>query len=79
MLCFEAINLGVMSNPMNNPLCAVALVRQHPTLVPTMLATHPEYFINEHILKSTLLNASTYAPDLLGKHVAVNGLYNKVS
>jgi hypothetical protein len=77
MLCFEAINLGVMSNPMNNPLCAVALVRQHPTLVPTMLATHPEYFINEHILKSTLLNASTYAPDLLGKHVAVNGLYNK--
>jgi hypothetical protein len=42
-----------------------------------MLTTHPEYFINEHILKSTLLNASTYAPELLGKHVAVNGSYNK--
>jgi hypothetical protein len=42
-----------------------------------MLATHPEYFINEHILKSTLPKASTYAPELLGKHVAVNGSYNK--
>ena len=77
MLCFEAISLGIMSSAINNPICAVAFVRQHPTLVPTMLATHPEYFINEHILKSTLPNASTYAPELLGKHVAVNGSYNK--
>jgi len=76
MLCFEAINLGVMSNPTNNPLCAVAFVQQHPKLVEKILATHPEYFINEHILKSTLTNASTYAPELLGKHIAFNGSYN---
>jgi len=77
MLCFEAINLGIMSSPIYNPICAVAFVQQHPTLVPTMVATNPEYFINEHIVKSTLLSASTYAPELLGKNVAVNGSYNK--
>lgn len=76
MLCFEAINLGIMNNPLNNPLCGVAFVEQYPELVPTILAQHPEYFVDGHILKATLINASDYAPELLGKEIAVNNSYN---
>ncbi len=76
MLGFEAINLGIMSNPMMNPLCAVAFVQKYPELVPTILAKHPEFFIDGHILNATLLNASDYGLELLGKDIAVNGSYN---
>ncbi len=76
MLCFEAINLGIMNNPIKNPLCGVAFVQQYPKLVPTILDKHPEYFVDGHILKATLLKASNYARELLGKEAVVNGSYN---
>ena len=76
MLCFEAINLGIMRNPIKNPLCGVAFVQQYPKLISTILDKHPEYFVDGHILKATLLKASNYALDLLGKEVVVNGSYN---
>ncbi len=76
MLCFEAINIGIMSNPIKNPLCSVAFVQQYPKLVPTILNTHPEYFVDGHIFKATLLKASKYTRDLLGKEAVVNGSYN---
>ena len=76
MLCFEAINLGIMSNPVKNPLCGVAFVQQYPKLISTILDKHPEYFVDGHILKATLLKASNYTKDLLGQEVVVNGSYN---
>lgn len=77
MLCFEAINLGIMSNPIKNPLCGVAFVQQYPGLIQTILDKHPEYFVDGHILKSTLLNASNYSKELLGENIIVNGSYNE--
>lgn len=78
-LCFEAINIGIMSSPDKNPLAAAIFCTKYSVLINEILDSHPEYFVDGHILKTSLLNASNYSTKLLGEeNVTVNTGYNKL-
>lgn len=78
MLCFEAINIGIMNAQIYNPLCAAIFCQQYPDLVQKIVTTHPEYFIDGNILRISYLEASKYSVALTGKKLEENdGLYNK--
>ncbi|GAB4163545.1 MAG: hypothetical protein Tsb006_2710 [Rickettsiaceae bacterium] len=76
MLCFEAINLGTMASESRNPLCAVIFVQRYPELITKILESHPEYFVDGHIVRATLPNASEYSKELLGTEVEPDRGYN---
>ena len=75
-LCFEAVNLGIMSSEKKNPLCAAIFVQQYPKTVENIIKAHPEYFVDGFILKTSLLNASEYSEKLLGHELIANKTYN---
>lgn len=75
-LCFEAINLGIMSNSNQNPLCAAIFTQEYPKIIDNILEKHPEYFVDGFILKTSLLNASEYSEKLLGHELIANKAYN---
>lgn len=78
-LCFEAINIGIMSNSDQNPLVAAIFCEKYPTHIKDILKDHPEYFVDGHILQTTLLNLNEYSKTLLRQeNVPVNGGYNKL-
>lgn len=75
-LCFEAVNLGIMSSEMKNPLCSAIFAQEYPETINNVLKKHPEYFVDGFILKTSLLNASEYAEKLLGHELSANKSYN---
>ena len=76
-LCFEAINLGIMSSSKQNPLCAAIFAQEYPKTIDNIIEKHPEYFVDGFILKTSLLNASEYSKKLLGHElIATNDTYN---
>lgn len=75
-LCFEAVNLGIMSSEKKNPLCAAIFALEYPETINNVLKEHPEYFVDGFILKTSLLNASEYAKKLLGDKLIANKSYN---
>lgn len=52
MLCFEAINIGIMSRKEKNRkfICAEKFASTYPNLVKEILQKHPEYFVDGSIL-----------------------------
>ena len=51
MLCFEAINLGIMTSSDKNPTAAIIFAQKYPELITEIVTTHPEYFIDGYIAK----------------------------
>lgn len=77
-LCFESINLGIMHSSMKNPLCAAIFTQQHPKLTKEILATRPEFFVDEYILKTSAMPNSAISLDIVGKNSMVEiDSYNK--
>jgi len=76
-LCFEAINLGIMGSVEKNPLISAIFCKEYPELIQELLESHPEYFVDGFIIKTSLLNSCLFSQKLLGETIAENGSYNK--
>lgn len=77
-LCFEAINLGIMSVKEPNPLCAAIFAQKYPEIVEQTLKENPEYLVDGFIVRTSTKEAHPYTESILGKKVSTNGDgYNK--
>ena len=50
---------------------------EYPELIQDLLESHPEYFVDGFIIKTSLLNSCLFSQKLLGETIAENGSYNK--
>ncbi len=81
MLCFEAINLGLVQygiahEVQPNLICSMLFAAKNPDLVEDIVSVHPEYFVNWNVIKATLPNASAASEKLIGQNVALGSKYN---
>ena len=51
MLCFEAINLGIMRSKNKNYACAIEFSKAYPELVKEIIVRHPEYFVDGSLME----------------------------
>lgn len=59
MLCFEAINLGIMKSEKKPYSLAIYFAKSHPDLIKKIAIEHPEYFVDGSIIDACL-KAITY-------------------
>ncbi len=81
MLCFEAINLGLVQYGIEhevqpNLICAMLFAAKNPDLVGDIAQSHPEYFVNWNVIKVTLPNASELSTKLIGQNIDLGSKYN---
>lgn len=76
-LCFEAINIGIMSSKDKNPLVSAIFCQKYPDIIKELIQTHPEYFIDGFIIKAGLANSANFSNELLGTMIPENDSYNK--
>lgn len=51
MLCFEAINLGIMESKSKDYTCVLEFSKAYPNLIKEIAVKHPEYFVDGSIMK----------------------------
>ncbi len=75
MLCFEAINLGIMSSIQENIVCAIIFAQKYPDILTEININHPEYYVDGHIMKS-ISSDQNFMSDLLIDYTDLNNQRN---
>jgi hypothetical protein len=73
-LCFEAINLGIISSVDKNPLCSAIFCQKYPKIVEKLLKAHPEYFVDGSLILSSVGDSNT--KDILDIEITKDIGYN---